>query len=187
MPRRKSDFANNEYYHCYNRGVEKRIIFNDTQDFAYFIKSLKAFNTTEVFGKQRLYNKNIGDRLVEIVCSCLLPNHFHLVLKQNTENGISQFMQRIGISYSMYFNQKNERSGTLFQGSFKSKYLSTDQDLQQVISYVYHNNIVHNITDEKAFSHYIDHYSPVVRDRDSNFGLGVINIIKEKRLDLEQK
>jgi len=186
MPRRKITLATEEYYHCYNRGVEKRRIFDDAQDFSYFITSLNSFNSIETLGKKRLHKTTKPDApLVQVVASCILPNHFHFVFRQLHDGGISRLMHRLGVSYSLYYNQKNQRTGTLFQGAFKAKHLATDQDLQQVIAYVYHNNIVHDITNPLKYRNFIDTTNDIVRVRDSNFRQEVVEIIKSKRLDLE--
>lgn len=191
MARRNHSFAVDEYYHCYNRGTDKRKIFLTNQDYDYFVKSLKAYNSTIALGKLRLHDKNkTEDEVVDLLTYCLLPNHFHLVLKQKVEHGISKFMQRVGIGYSMYFNEKNKRSGNLFQGTFKSAHIETDQDLRQVISYVYLNNQVHNITDPNQFRSYLNTPFLQVRDLNSNdidyrYMNEVVEIIKQKRMTLE--
>jgi putative transposase len=152
MASRNHQFEVDEYYHCYNRGAEKRTIFEDTYDYSYFLESLRAYNSNEVLGKMRLYkDADLGPKIVDIVSFCLLPNHYHLILEERTENGISNFMKRVAGGYTMYFNEKYEHSGVVFQGSFKSKHVETDQDLKQLISYVTLNNLVHNITDPLLF------------------------------------
>lgn len=191
MGNRNHVFALDEYYHCFNRGTDKRIIFDDLQDYAYFIRSLEAYNDSIILGKLRLYkNKPPKQPLVEIVSYCLLPNHFHLVLKQVTENGISNFMKRIGVGYTMYFNEKNKRSGSLFQGVFKSKHLETDQDLKQVLSYVFHNNIIHSILNKDKYKNYLNEQSSIVQSYGSSkLGssnmLEIAEIIKEQRLSFD--
>ena len=191
MPRRKHTFAVGEYYHCYNRGTDKRVIFNDKQDYNYFIKSVVAYNSFETLGKLRLQQNVLSEQqLVEVVSYCLLPNHYHMVLKEKTEGGISKYIQRISIGYTMYYNEKHKRSGALFQGSFKSKFIETDQDLKQVISYVTYNNVVHNISNDELFRSKLNLQAEIVRDPISNFPsesqmMEVVNIIKEQRLSFD--
>ena len=188
MARRNHVFAVGEYYHCYNRGTDKRTIFYDNQDYGYFLKSIESYNSTEVYGKLRLHHSVVvEEQLVEVVSYCLLPNHFHIVLKERIEGGVSKYMQRIGIGYTMYFNEKNDRSGALFQGAFKSKHVETDQDLRQVISYVAYNNKIHNITDEKLFRSKLNNLADIVRDPNSNFYIPtnmeeIVDIIRLQRL-----
>jgi putative transposase len=192
MSRRNHSFAVDEYYHCYNRGTDKRIIFNDAQDYSYFIRSIEAYNSRNTLGKLRLHNKAVTEQqIVEVIAYNLLQNHFHIVLKEQTEFGISKFMQRIGIGYTMYFNEKYERTGALFQGAFKSKYIESDQDLRQVISYVTHNNVVHSLKDPSLYRSYLNDNSVIVRDPNSNFlqvgnMLEVANIIKAQRYSFDE-
>jgi REP element-mobilizing transposase RayT len=189
MPRRDHKFAIDEYYHCYNRGTDKRIIFNDAQDFSYFIKSLKAYNTTESLGKLRLSTRD-GKKITEIIAYALLPNHFHLVLKEVVDGGISKLLQRTGIGYTMYFNQKYKRSGTLFQGSFKSKHIENDQDLRQVCAYVSNNNLIHAVYDSTKYRSELNKDATLVRDPYSNLSteqlLEIAEIIKEQRLSFKE-
>ena len=139
MPIRK--FAPGEYYHCYNRGVEKRTTFLDKQDFSYFLKSMACYQLTETFEKLRLYttdklNSNKSERQVSILAYCINPNHFHLLLKEKRENGISKFMQGLCVSMSKHFNIKYEEKGSLFQGAFKSRTINDDYYLDLIHVYI---------------------------------------------------
>ena len=153
MSIRTIQFTNNEYYHVFNRGVDKRIIFNTQEQQAYFLSRLRLLNTTDsrkyITNKRSRYkNKEIlgeGESLVSIVAYCLLPNHFHLLIKQNVDNGISQFMQRLGTAYTMFFNQQENRSGSLFQGKFKATHLSGDFALPILSAYINLNYVHHKI------------------------------------------
>lgn len=193
MSRRDHTFAVEEYYHCYNRGTDKRDVFLDSQDFSYYLKSLKAYNDVNVYGKLRLHEENDSNKnLVEIIAYALMPNHFHIILKQVEENGISKFLQRVGIGYSMYFNLKYKRTGSLFQGTFKSKYIPSDQDLRQVIGYVYKNNVVHSISDPALFRSSVNQNAQIIRDLNSNFGsienlTEIAEIIKNQRLGFDER
>ena len=157
MARRKKVFAINEYYHVYNRGVEKRKIFRDRYDVDRFLQSMIAFNTINPVGSLRkVYEqKNRGqtpvkaaevkkeEQLVDIVAYCLNPNHFHLLLYEKTEGGISEFMKRVLGGYTWYFNNKYERSGTLLQGRFQSSHIDSNEYLLHVSVYVNLNFRVH--------------------------------------------
>lgn len=141
---RKVPFVEDEYYHIYNRGVDKRSIFKDRKDLERFFQSIKEFNSVEPIGSifENSFNKEeVSKKLVEIVCYCLNPNHFHFVLKQLVENGISEFMKRLG-GYTWYFNNRHNRSGALFQGKFKSSHIDSDTYLLHVSAYVNLNNRV---------------------------------------------
>jgi len=83
--------------------------------------------------------ENPDKSLVDVLSYCLMPNHFHLLLRQKTENGISQFMKKISTAYSMYFNTKYDHSGVLFQGRFKSQHVNRDSYLQCLFAYIHLN------------------------------------------------
>jgi putative transposase len=151
---RKFIFANEEYYHIYNRGVDKREAFLDDYDYVRFLKNLREFNS-ELIREERLRRSefdsdsesNSEDQFVDIVAYCLNPNHYHLILKQNKEKGIERFMQKIGTGYTNYFNKKYKRSGSLFQGKFKGIHIDSNEYLLYLSAYVNKNNFIHNYLD----------------------------------------
>lgn len=187
MATRQNVFAPGEIFHCYNRGVDKRTIFEDQQDYIYFLKMLRHFNTSEVVGNLRLLQSRAQvDPPVTLLSYCLLPNHYHLVIRCNdVEGGLSKYMQRLGGGYTMYFNQKYKRSGSLFQGVFKAKLVDTDSYLRNILAYVTYNYLVHEISDEMLYRSSINYKDDLVRGLASNFGEGnmleIVNIIKELR------
>jgi putative transposase len=117
MSIRKTPFIVGEYYHIYNRGNDKKTIFFDNHDFARFMLLLYLCNNTDTLDMRNILNKGLAfvdifslersDTLVDIGVYTLMPNHFHILLYEKTENGISIFMQKLATAYSMYFNQKN--------------------------------------------------------------------------------
>jgi len=147
---RKTQFAEGEYYHIFNRGVDKREIFSDQLDVQRFFQSMNEFNTLDPIGS--IYENFFRDRkeknkskkkLVGFVCFCLNPNHYHFILKQTAERGIEKFMQRLGVGYTKYFNKRHERTGVLFQGAFKSIHIKSNSYLFHLSAYVNLNNRVH--------------------------------------------
>jgi REP element-mobilizing transposase RayT len=169
MGNRKHQIAVGEHYHCFNRGVEKRNIFCDQQDYVYFLKSLRAYNTEETMGKLRLYeNKASKNPPVTILSYCLLPNHYHLLLRSNLNNGVAKYLQRVSGGYTLYFNNKYNRSGSLFQGTYKSTHIETDQDLRQLLAYVNFNFKIHNLTDPSLYRHSLNTSDALVRGLTSN-------------------
>ena len=154
---RKIKFANGEYYHIYNRGVDKRKIICDEKDANRFIQGMKEFNTLEPIGS--IYaavfrNKKAKDlrdlvpkkeKLAGFICYCVNPNHFHFILCQTIDDGISKFMHRLGSGYTSYFNQKYKRSGSLFQGPFQATHINSDEYLLHTSVYVNLNNKVHDL------------------------------------------
>ena len=145
---RKVSFVQGEYYHIYNRGVEKRVIFTNDYDYRRFVLLLNVLNSNENLKIRDLLRENSfdvllktknDDPLVAIGAYCLMPNHFHLLLTPLIDGGISKFMLKLQTAYSMYFNNKNKRSGALFQGVFKSQHLDTDEYLRYIYSYIHLN------------------------------------------------
>ncbi|OIO50861.1 hypothetical protein CO131_01220 [Candidatus Kaiserbacteria bacterium CG_4_9_14_3_um_filter_50_16] len=147
MAMRKTEFAIDEWYHCYNRGVDKRIVFEDKRDYYRFLEYLYLVNT-----KTPLHRADLGicdleeilllprkDILVAIGGFCLMPNHFHLMLKEIIEDGITTFMQKLGTAYTMYFNSRYERMGNLFVKPFRSRHIDTDRYFQYLINYLHCN------------------------------------------------
>ena len=152
---REIQFIKNNFYHIYNRGVEKRSIFQCDNDKWRFLQGLFLFNDEKgtsnllwqlekkrgavTFGVLKKFVANQGDKrdfLVNIVADCLMPNHFHLILEETKENGISRFMQRLGVGYTKYFNRKYDRVGSLFQGPFKAVPIENDNYLQYLLVYI---------------------------------------------------
>lgn len=173
MAIRKFEFSNGEFYHIFNRGVDKRDILLSKDDINRFIKSMEEFNTIDPVGgihnNSFMKNKKLRSKasklpkLVNFICYCLNPNHFHFVLEQVSDRGIEKFMQRLGTGYTKYFNSKNDRSGSLFQGKFKAVYLPDNDQLLNTSVYVNLNNEVHKLND-KIFKSSWDEYTGYCED-----------------------
>jgi len=151
MPKR-IPFSSDHIYHVYNRGVEKRKIFLENRDYVRFIHDLFILNNENSVSNINYYfegyaiEKNLIERkprklLVEILAFALMPNHFHLILRQKANNGIVRFMQKIGVAYSKFFNQKYDRVGSLFQGRFKSVILENESHFLYLPFYVHANPV----------------------------------------------
>ena len=146
---RKIKLKEGEFYHIYNRGVDKRTIFQDDRDYERFLALLYIANSEETihlsndFPKKtpldEIFKKDRGGQIVAIGAYCLMPNHFHLLLTPLVTDGISKFMQKLQTGYSMYFNKKNERNGSLFQGVFKSEHINNDRYFKYIYSYIHLN------------------------------------------------
>lgn len=143
---RKTPLVTGEFYHLFNRGVDKRTIFQDQVDLNRFFQSIQEFNTIEPIGSlfENSFNKNKtkGDKLVEIIAYCLNPNHFHLLVQQEIDEGISEFMKRLSGGYTQYFNNRHKRTGALFQGKYKSSHIGSDTYLLHVSAYINLNNLL---------------------------------------------
>lgn len=155
MPRRSPLLINNDIYHVFNRGVEKRKIFLTYRDYHHFLESLDHYRTNNIKfsrkGKMAIKPMN-KMKLVEILCYCLMPTHFHLLLRQMSEGGISKFISKVSNSFTKYFNVKNDRVGPLFQGVFKAVRIESDEQLIHVSRYIHLNPLAGNIvTNLKKF------------------------------------
>lgn len=160
-----------DVYHIFNRGVDKREVFLDKSDYLRFYKSLYLFNKIEpiVNFDTADINKNKLDptkRLVDIVAYSLLPNHFHLIVKQLVDGGISEFMKRLSGGYTNYFNNKLDRTGVLFQGKFKRVIVESEEQNQYLFAYVNENHFVHNIEIEREIFHSSSlHYQNIYKSK----------------------
>jgi len=129
----------------YNRGNSKQKIFLDKGDYLHFLKLLYLCNSKRNFTirdiTENSYEFDRIDTLVYIGAFVLMPNHFHILIKEKEENGISKFMQKLSTAYVMYFNTVHKRTGSLFEGKFKAQYLNTDRYLKYIFSYIHLNPI----------------------------------------------
>lgn len=143
----KRYFATNEFYHLYNRGVDKRKIFINKNDYIRFIHDLYEFNDSnpaQAFSRQKNVGYQVSDimgrrLLVSLHTFALMPNHHHLLVEQVKEKGISLFMRKLHLGYTNAFNLKNKRSGHLFQGTFKDVHIKDDRQLAHLVCYIHSN------------------------------------------------
>ena len=145
---KKKTFLENEYYHLFNRGIDKRMVFSTQGDFdrfkAYLYllndeESPRAANFFEGNRQASIYTSGRANPLIAIGAYCLMPTHFHIIATPLVENGISRFMQKLLTAYTMYFNQRILRSGSLFQGTYKSQRIQNDSHLKYLYSYIHFN------------------------------------------------
>jgi putative transposase len=150
---KKPVFADGQIYHVFNRGVDKRDIFLDDRDYLRFIHGLYEFNDIKpVRNSHYFFNHKTGnvearkiygyqerETIVEILVFTLMPNHYHLMLRQIKQDGIVRFMQKLGTGYTMYFNKRYERSGSLFQGRFKAVHLNSEEQFIHLPYYIHSN------------------------------------------------
>lgn len=162
MPAKNSqkDYLENGYYHLYNRGVEKRKIFQDEQDYSVFLSYLKEYLTpkdTEKLNFQ-LENPNLSSKEkdktlrlikmnnfyneIDLLCYCLMPNHFHFELHQHRLDSIDNFMNSLGTRYTMYFNQKYKRVGSLYQGVYKAVLIKSENQLLHLSRYIHRQSLI---------------------------------------------
>lgn len=155
---RKTVFVNENYYHVFNRGIERRPTFTNVKEFSrakellYFyqfkdlplkysqLKKLPIDQRTEM-----LDNISKNDKLVEIICYCFMPNHFHFLLRQKLEKGIATFVANFTNAYTKYFNIRHEREGSLFQGVFKAVFVETEEQLLHLSRYIHLNPVASSL------------------------------------------
>lgn len=143
----REQFADDEWYHCYNRGVDKRRTFIGPSDYTRMQELLFLANSdTPIHRSNRehiahsdVFSITRGKPLVDIAAYCLMPNHFHILLRQTSESGVSLFMRKLMTAYTMYFNIKNERVGNLFYKPFRSRHVADDRYAQRVHNYIHAN------------------------------------------------
>lgn len=157
MPARNSvkQYIENSYYHIYNRGVEKRLIFLNEQDYAVFLNYLKEYLLPK---DEKQLRENLSDPVtsykekdklikllrlnnfageITLLAYCLMPNHFHLFIKQKGADMIDRFMQSLSTRYTMYFNRKYKRVGTLFQAVYKAVLVNSDEQFVHLSRYIH--------------------------------------------------
>jgi len=152
MPRRVVPLVNDHYYHVLNRGVEKRNIFHDDRDRTRFLEMLDYYRylgpkpSFSKVGSEQIQDFQGNEKLIEINCFCLMPNHFHLLIKQLKDGGISEFMRKTSDGYTRYFNLRHDRIGPLFQGAYKAVLIEKDEQLMHVSRYIHLNPLVSFLT-----------------------------------------
>ncbi len=168
---RRKSYLENGYYHLYNRGVEKRKIFLDAQDYSVFLSYLKEYllpknekelaeklNDPETSYKEKdkvlkLLNLNNFSDEITLICYCLMPNHFHFFVKQKHLDSIDKFMNSVFTRYSMYFNRKYKRVGSLFQGVYKAVLVGNGEQFVHLTKYIHKQAI--NAETPSSYSEYL--------------------------------
>lgn len=207
----RARFAPDEWYHCYSRGVDKRTTFENASEYVRFVQLLYVCNSNDPvrlsdlgMGNSRdVFTLKRGAQLVHIGAYCLMPNHFHLLLKDCSENGegISKFMQKLGTAYTMYFNMSRDRTGNLFVKPFRSRHVSDDRYFKRVAQYIHFNpielfepdwkeGVLHRadlIVDELVqypFSSLVDFERGPVRPEAAVLDVDSVNLLKSEQLPL---
>lgn len=172
MPPKNSQktYVDDSYYHIYNRGVAKCPIFEDRNDYVAFLADLKFYLTPipkhfkgsslQVIREDKKYvyypsqqPKNHTGK-IELVAYCLMPNHFHLCIRQTDKMAISYFMRSLATKYSLYFNKKYVRVGHLFQGIYKAVLINDEQQFLYLTKYIHRNPLELVTNDPKKLAEY---------------------------------
>jgi len=206
MQFRKDPLENNCYYHVFSRSIAKFVVFNNPAEFSRMMGLLNIYNFTEFTYKYSRFcefdlEKRISiikgletssPKYVEIIAYCLMPTHFHLILKQQQSNGISHFIAKILNSYSRFFNTTHRRTGPLWSGRFKSVLISNDEQLLHLTRYVHLNPTSANLIDDPEMWPYSSYMEYIDKDSTQNSLCSfekVINTTPEiyKKFVLDQK
>ncbi|MEK7567984.1 MAG: transposase [Patescibacteria group bacterium] len=190
---RKIVLSEGEYYHIYNRGVEKREIFKRKSDYQRFVKLLYLSNSENGYVYRDLKNKSLSEikrnsQITAVGSYCLMPNHFHLLLKETKPNGISKFMEKLATGYSMYFNKKYNRVGPLFQNRFKAQHVAEDSYLEYLYFYISLNpvKLIQPKWKEEGIKN-IDYVEKYLNNYKFSSYLDYIGIDREEMLILDTK
>lgn len=166
MPYRIIPFVNDQYYHIYNRGSEKRTIFESSRDYQRFLKTLTYY---QIAGQKPKFSHfpslsvpklDESKKIIKVAAYCLMPNHFHLLLKQERDFGITQFMSKAINSYTRYYNTKHDRMGPLLQGMFKAVLIESGEQLVHVSRYIHINptsSLLVKRPDQYQWSSYLEY------------------------------
>jgi putative transposase len=183
MPQRHriKTYVKDGYYHVYNRGVEKRKIFLDKQDYNVFLSLLKYYlspSNQSIEHPLTGYDKlkpirirpltNISSE-VDLLAYCLMPNHFHLLLKQKTKDGMTKLMRRVSTVYAMYFNKRYNRVGTLFQGRYKAALITKDTYLLHISRYIHLNPAELSVTGTDPVNYPYSSYKYYLREKHADW------------------
>lgn len=141
MPSRNviKQYLEGGFYHVYNRGVEKRTIFENPLDYKMFLSYLKNYLLPPYPEQVRPVRESKIFEEIQLICYCLMPNHFHLLVKQKTQFAIVSFMRRITNAYTKYFNDRYKRVGPLFQGRYKAVLVTEEPYLLHLTRYIHLN------------------------------------------------
>lgn len=167
MPARNvlKPYVENGFYHIYNRGVEKRVIFLDRQDESVFLSYIKEYLTpknvsalTKIIvdlesspgqkaeATKSLRMNNFYDE-IKLLAYCLMPNHFHLLVKQNGERSVEKLMRSLSTRYVQYFNRRHDkRVGSLFQDAYKAVLVESDEQLLHLSRYIHRNALLKGVS-----------------------------------------
>ena len=175
---RKFPLVTGEIYHIFNKSIAHYVIFNSAKEYQRMFKTLRYYKNRETDTKLSLHLRsglnqketlpiNFSNRIqastpVEIIAYCLMPTHFHLILKQLKDNGITEFAGNIQNSYTRYFNLRHNRKGPLWEGRFKNVLVKDEKQFLHLTRYIHLNPTTANISqhpEDWEFSSYIEYFS----------------------------
>ena len=144
MPRRNVKFACGHYYHIYNRGAGRHNLFIEKDNYLYVLRKTKEY---------------IDEFCLAVIAYCLMPNHYHFLIRQDGEIGAGELVKRVFGGYSRAVNKRYDWSGTLFEGRYKARHVDSDNYLRQLCRYIHANpvkdGLVHSVQDW-PYSNYLE-------------------------------
>lgn len=151
MPRRKEDFTEGQVYHIFNRGVEKRSLFLDANDFYRFLNTFFYYLHGGTIKFSVVTDRVLKQQFAEqprftLIAYCFMPNHYHVLFSPQPGSSVANLLRRVQDSYAKYFNTRYERVGGLFQGPFKAVWVKTDEQLLHLVRYIHLNPVVAGIS-----------------------------------------
>ncbi len=157
-------FAAENYYHVYNRGNNKQTVFLEPADYDFFIIRLAEAlgRGAPSAGDKRYIRKELPPGAFSLICYCLMPNHFHFLLRQNSSLPVSILIQKICTSYSMYFNKKYHHLGHVWQDQFKAALINDDSYLLWLSAYIHLNPVAAGLAEQSedyvwsSFNNFMD-------------------------------
>lgn len=172
MPYRNTPLINGEYYHVFNKGIAGMPLFLNKSYYKRFIKSMLYYQVEGPKPKYSIFapTTNILDydkKIIEIICFCLMPNHYHFLLKQIKDGGVSEFLRKLANSYAKYYNVRQSRNGSVFQGEFKAVLMENNEQLIHVSRYIHLNPLVAGLVDDldnyqwSSYREYLDQDSTI--------------------------
>lgn len=170
-------FTNDEYYHVFNRGIDRRVTFTNKREYTRAVDLLSFYqyvtiplrysrymDTPEEM-RQIYFDKMLeSGKLVDVIAFCLMPNHFHLLIKQRIDNGIATYIANFVNAYTKYLNKKYQRTGPLFQGVFKAVYVETEEQLVHLTRYIHLNPVASSVISSEQLSIYPWTSFPIYED-----------------------
>jgi REP element-mobilizing transposase RayT len=156
------EYEEGAFYHVYNRGVEKRKIFIDKQDYTIFLGLLKKYlaNDSVDSNKNNRHRFQSIENEVALLAYCLMPNHIHLLLRNDVKQGVERLMRRVMTGYVMYFNNKYSRVGSLFQGPYKASRITTDAYMYHISRYIHLNPDAYKTWPYSSYKYYVNVPAP---------------------------
>jgi putative transposase len=157
-------FIQNGFYHVYNRGVDRRTVFFRFGHYLRFQQTIRSILLTGSAAQRLVHNQSLAlNSKVDLLAYCLMPNHYHLLIYQKADGGITEFMQKLDTSYTKYFNLNNNRIGHLFEHAFRAKIIEADEVLLHVSRYIHLNPVIKHLVDvpqEWRWSSYQEYITP---------------------------